>query len=84
MRREGTGYDAAGQEAWHLRPRPATAAGSDPLVLVGLAAICRAVGAGQTAVKRWIRDEGFPARRCTDGTYRADPESVQRWFGRSF
>lgn len=53
------------------------------LVLVGLDAISKAVGAGQGAVKRWIRDEGFPARRCSDGTYRADPEAVRRWFGGS-
>lgn len=53
----------------------------EPVILVGLDAICCAVGAGQTAVKRWIRDEGFPARRCTDGKYRADPESVRKWFG---
>lgn len=58
------------------------AAGREPVILVGLDAICGAVGAGQIAVKRWIRDEGFPARRCSDGKYRADPESVRRWFGR--
>lgn len=51
-----------------------------PFVLVGLDAIGRAVGAGQGAVKRWIREDGFPARRCSDGTYRADPEAVRRWF----
>ncbi|HEU6437216.1 MAG TPA: hypothetical protein VE028_07165 [Nitratidesulfovibrio sp.] len=31
-------------------------------------------------MKRWIREDGFPARRCSDGTYRADPEAVRRWF----
>ncbi|MGJ3522953.1 hypothetical protein ACR4XJ_07945 [Nitratidesulfovibrio sp. D1] len=51
-----------------------------PFVLVGLDAIGRAVGAGQGAVKRWIREDGFPARRCSDGTYRADPDAVRRWF----
>lgn len=53
---------------------------AQPFVLVGLEAIGRAVGAGQGAVKRWIREDGFPARRCSDGTYRADPEAVRRWF----
>lgn len=51
-----------------------------PLILVGLTAICAAVGAGEGTVKRWIREDGFPARRCSDGTYRADPEAVRRWF----
>lgn len=78
----GRGGMASGTDmTWQARPRGAGASGGEPLILVGLDAICRAVGAGQTAVKRWIRDEGFPARRCTDGTYRADPESVRRWFG---
>lgn len=54
--------------------------GDSPFVLVGLDAIGRAVGAGQGAVKRWIREDGFPARRCSDGTYRADPDAVRRWF----
>jgi len=51
-----------------------------PLVLVGLTAICNAVGAGEKTVKRWIRNDNFPARRCTDGIYRADPEAIRRWF----
>lgn len=51
-----------------------------PVVFVGLAAIARAVGAGQLTVRKWIQEENFPARRCTDGIYRADPEAIRRWF----
>lgn len=51
-----------------------------PLVLVGLENISRAVGAGTATLKRWIRDGSFPARRCTDGIYRADPDAIRLWF----
>lgn len=51
-----------------------------PVVFVGLAAIARAVGAGQLTVRKWIQEENFPARRCTDGIYRADPDAIRRWF----
>ncbi len=50
------------------------------VVLVGLAAISRAVGAGPITVRKWIKEEKFPARRYTDGIYRADPEAIRRWF----
>lgn len=50
------------------------------LVYVGLAAIGRAVGAGPGTVKRWIREEAFPARRCSDGIYRATAEGMRSWF----
>lgn len=50
------------------------------LVLVGLQAIAKAVGAGHQAVRRWIREENFPAKRCSDGIYRADPEAIRQWF----
>lgn len=72
----GAGRDfAQGASWWRRHEQP-----SVPFVLVGLDAIGRAVGAGQGAVKRWIREDGFPARRCSDGTYRADPDAVRRWF----
>lgn len=71
--------DSVGGSAWG-RTHGQSPAPSVPFVLVGLDAIGRAVGAGQGAVKRWIREDGFPARRCSDGTYRADPEAVRRWF----
>ncbi len=51
-----------------------------PVVIVGLDTIAKAVGAGRGAVRRWILEENFPAKRCTDGVYRADPEAVRRWF----
>ena len=51
-----------------------------PLVYVGLQAIAKAVGAGHLAVRRWIREENFPARRCSDGIYRAEPEAIRQWF----
>lgn len=51
-----------------------------PLVLVGLQAIGTAVGVGPQALRRWIREEQFPARRCSDGIFRADPEAVRLWF----
>lgn len=50
------------------------------LIYVGLAAISRAVGAGPHTIKRWIREEAFPARRCSDGVYRANAQSMQDWF----
>ena len=50
------------------------------VVIVGLDTIAKAVGAGRGAVRRWILEENFPAKRCTDGVYRADPEAVRRWF----
>ncbi|WP_034637385.1 hypothetical protein [Desulfovibrio cuneatus] len=51
-----------------------------PLVFVGLQAIAKAVGAGHLALRRWIREENFPARRCSDGIYRAEPEAIRQWF----
>ncbi len=56
---------------------------SPPMILVGLEAISKAVGAGNKAILRWIKEENFPARRNTDGIYRADPEAVRRWFSTS-
>ncbi|MCG8529557.1 MAG: hypothetical protein MI749_02710 [Desulfovibrionales bacterium] len=50
------------------------------LVLVGLIAISKAVGAGPGTIKKWIKEENFPVRRCSDGIYRASPESVKAWF----
>ncbi|GFM36630.1 hypothetical protein [Desulfovibrio psychrotolerans] len=62
-------------------PRPAGGPETDAmLVYVGLAAIGRAVGAGPGTVKRWIREEAFPARRCSDGIYRATAEGMRSWF----
>ncbi len=49
-------------------------------VFVGLQAIGKAVGAGPQTIKRWIREEAFPARRCSDGIYRASAESLLAWF----
>ena len=54
--------------------------GPQPLVYVGLQAIAKAVGAGHLALRRWIREENFPARRCSDGIYRAEPEAIRQWF----
>lgn len=76
----GYEYTASGKRFFPRTVSQSSSVVANTLVLVGLPAICRAVGAGQTAVKRWIRDEGFPAKRCTDGTYRADPLAIQRWF----
>ena len=50
------------------------------LVLVGLGNIAKAVGAGEGTVRKWIKDENFPAKRYSDGIYRAEPETVKRWF----
>ncbi|UZP67338.1 hypothetical protein N1030_17340 [Desulfovibrio mangrovi] len=49
-------------------------------VFVGLQAIGKAVGAGPQTIKRWIREDAFPARRCSDGIYRASAESILEWF----
>ncbi len=60
---------------------PATGMARDaPLIYVGLSAIAKAVGAGPGTIKRWIRDEAFPARRCSDGIYRASASSMRQWF----
>lgn len=69
-----------GQEAPFTQLGVASSSSRCPLVLIGLEAICNAVGAGPRTVKRWVDVDGFPARRCSDGVYRADPRSVQRWF----
>lgn len=61
-------------------PMPHMSATGMPFLLIGLEAICNAVGAGPRTVKRWMATDGFPARRCSDGVYRADPHSVRRWF----
>ncbi len=61
----------------HSTPMPQT---PHPLVYVGLQAIAKAVGAGHLALRRWIREENFPARRCSDGIYRAEPEAIRQWF----
>ncbi|WP_157471212.1 hypothetical protein [Halodesulfovibrio spirochaetisodalis] len=53
---------------------------SGPIILVGLTAICRAVGAGPGTIKKWMKEENFPVRKCSDGIYRASPESVRDWF----
>lgn len=53
------------------------------IILVGLAAICRAVGAGPGTIKKWIKEEEFPVRKCSDGIYRASPESIKEWFSRT-
>ncbi|MCT4626011.1 hypothetical protein [Halodesulfovibrio sp.] len=53
------------------------------IILVGLAAICKAVGAGPSTIKKWIREEDFPVRKCSDGIYRASPESIRDWFAMS-
>ncbi len=60
--------------------RPMVPYPPSPVVFVGLASIARAVGAGQLTVRKWIQEENFPARRCTDGIYRADPDAIRRWF----
>lgn len=52
----------------------------EPIVLVGLDTIAYAVGAGPRTIKRWMQEEEFPAVRCSDGVYRADPRRVRRWF----
>ncbi|SHN53876.1 hypothetical protein [Desulfovibrio litoralis] len=50
------------------------------LVLVGLSNIAKAVGAGEGTIRRWIKNEGFPAKRYSDGIYRAEPETIRHWF----
>lgn len=61
---------------------PVTSATEVPFLLIGLEAICNIVGAGPRTVKQWVNEDDFPARRCSDGVYRADPYSVQRWFSK--
>ena len=50
------------------------------IILVGLDEIGKAVGAGKGTIKRWIWEEDFPALRCSDNIYRADPEAIRKWF----
>ncbi|WP_139296865.1 hypothetical protein [Halodesulfovibrio marinisediminis] len=63
-----------------LHGRARTYASNGQIVLVGLTAICRAVGAGPNTIKKWIKEEKFPVRKCSDGIYRASPESIREWF----
>ncbi len=86
----GHGTDRYAPEAWYPHGiggeySPSSGhGGSAPeqgrLVYVGLASIAKAVGAGPHTIKRWIREEAFPARRGTDGIYRATAASMQDWF----
>jgi len=63
-----------------LQGRARTYMSNGQIVLVGLTAICRAVGAGPSTIKKWIKEEDFPVRKCSDGIYRASPESIREWF----
>lgn len=63
-----------------LQGRARTYMSNGQIVLVGLTAICRAVGAGPNTIKKWIKEEDFPVRKCSDGIYRASPESIRAWF----
>jgi len=53
---------------------------NDQIILVGLTAISKAVGAGPGTIKKWIRQEAFPVRKCSDGIYRASAEAIKNWF----
>ncbi len=77
-REQGESSDT--HEDFWIQKGTAPSSSETPLVLIGLEAICNAVGAGPRTVKRWMKVDGFPARRYSDGVYRASPESVQRWF----
>ena len=75
--------DAYDTPAYTAPPMQSAMHGNLPngqLVLVGLSAISKAVGAGPGTIKKWIKEENFPVRRCSDGIYRASPESVKNWF----
>ncbi|MEZ0576234.1 hypothetical protein [Halodesulfovibrio aestuarii] len=63
-----------------LQGRARTYISNGQIVLVGLTAICRAVGAGPSTIKKWIKEENFPVRKCSDGIYRASPEAIREWF----
>jgi predicted DNA-binding transcriptional regulator AlpA len=49
------------------------------IVIVGLKVIADACGTSTKTVYRWISEMGFPASKV-DGTWRAVPEDVKRWF----
>ncbi len=63
-----------------FQPRPQFSSLEGSMLFIGLEAICNAVGAGPRTVKKWMAEDGFPARRYSDGVYRASVRSVERWF----
>lgn len=75
-----TGYSPILPSHAALQGRARTYISNGQIVLVGLTAICRAVGAGPSTIKKWIKEESFPVRKCSDGIYRASPESIREWF----
>ncbi|MFI3270919.1 MAG: hypothetical protein R3Y11_02295 [Pseudomonadota bacterium] len=66
--------------AFDFQARPQVSSMEGSMLFIGLEAICNAVGAGPRTVKKWMAEDGFPARRYSDGVYRASVRSVERWF----
>ena len=52
------------------------------LGLVGLEAISKAVGCSEKTVKRLIQEDGLPARKDSDGKYRASEHAIIEWFSK--
>lgn len=50
------------------------------ILLVGLREIAEALGAGEKTVRYWINFKRLPARKGSDGIYRACPDQLLRWF----
>jgi excisionase family DNA binding protein len=49
------------------------------LVISPLKAIAAAMNCSPDTLRRWIKEEGFPAFQL-DGTWRAVPEDVKQWL----
>lgn len=50
------------------------------ILLVGLSEIARSMGVGKKTLRRWIKEQGFPARRCEDQRYRVSPQEIEDWW----
>lgn len=37
-------------------------------------------GRSWKTIRRWIREEGFPAKKI-DGRWQSDPVMIRKWFG---
>ena len=47
-------------------------------ILTGKKNICNFLGRSWDTVERWIREEGFPARKI-DGVWESDSELITNW-----
>jgi hypothetical protein len=49
-------------------------------ILRGLDQIGRFVGYGPAAIRRWVANENFPARRLPDGSWLSSGSAITKWI----